>query len=150
MTGRKDFTDHEMPDAKIASALKRLLEKRVGTEEQRAQQYDRFLRGRLIAHMIYEDLRAMGAWEAVLGLSDQFSFRLHDNDVQDFDTRWDQALSAASEIPTDTVLEGLCKSKLQVSVRRQTVLALYEQENARNNEPPSNSRLKTKVRRHID
>ena len=100
--------------------------------------------------MIYEDLRAMGAWEAVLGLSDQFSIRLHDNDVQDFDTRWDQALSAASEIPTDTVLEGLCKSKLQVSVRRQTVLALYEQENARNNEPPSNSRLKTKVRRHID
>ena len=46
--------------------------------------------------MISEDLRAMGAWEVVLGLSDQFSIRLHDNDVQDFDTRWDQAPSAAS------------------------------------------------------
>ena len=146
-TGRKDFTDHEMPDC---VCIEETFRKRVCAEEQRAQQYDRFLRGRQIAHMVYEDFRAMGAWEAVLGLSDQFSFRLQDDDVQDFDTRWDQAVSAASEIPADTVLEGLCKSKLQDSVQLQTVLAVYEQENVRNNEPPNNSRLKTILRRHLD
>ena len=47
------------------------------------------------------------------------------DDVQDFDTRWDQALLAASEIPTETVLEGLYKSKLQDSVQLLTVLAMF-------------------------
>ena len=61
-----------------------------------------------------------------------------------------QALLAASEIPTEMVLEGLYKSKLQDSVQLETPLALYEQENIRNNEHPSLSRLKTSVRRHID
>ena len=83
-------------------------------------------------------------------LSDLFNIRLQNDDVQDFDTRWDHPLLAASEIPTEMVLEGLYKSKLQDYVQLQTVLALYEQENIRNNEPPSYSRLKTTVRRHID
>ena len=49
--------------------------------------------------MIYE------YFQAVQGLSDPFSLRLQDDDVQDFDTRWDEALCAASEIPTETVME---------------------------------------------
>ena len=53
-------------------------------------------------------------------------------------------------MPSETVLEGLHKSKLQDSVQRHTALAMYEQENVRNHEPPNYSRLKTKVRRHID
>ena len=72
------------------------------------------------------------------------------DDVQDFDTRRDQALLAASEIPTEMVLEGLYQSKLQDSVQLQTALALYEQENIRNNEQSSYSRLKTSARCHID
>ena len=58
-----------------------------------------------------------------------------------FDTRWDQALSAASEIPTELCRGGLYKSKFQDSVQLQTVLALYEKQNVRNNEPPNYSRL---------
>ena len=60
IVGRTDFPDYDMFDAKIASALKKLLDrhvnfrKRVSVEEQRAQKYDRFLRGRQIAYMIYE------------------------------------------------------------------------------------------------
>ena len=65
---RSDFTDYDMLDA--ASALKKLLthvhfRKRVSVEEQRAQQYDRVLRGRQIAYMIYWLFRATGADEAV-------------------------------------------------------------------------------------
>ena len=100
--------------------------------------------------MIYEHFRAAGAYEAVQGLSDLFNIRSHDGDVQDFDRRWDQALLTANEMPTEMILEGLCKLKLQDSVQRQTVLALYEQENIRNNGLPCFSRLKTAVRRHID
>ena len=60
--------------------------------------------------MIYEHFRATGAYDAAQGLSDLFYVRLQNDDVQDFDTRWDQALLTASEVPTEIVLEGLYKS----------------------------------------
>ena len=62
---------------------------------------------------IHEYFRAAGACEAVQGLSDLFSFRLQDDDVQDFDVRWDQALLSASDMPSDVILEGLYKSKFR-------------------------------------
>ena len=145
-----------MRDAMSASALKKLLDKhvrfrrRVSVEEQRAQKDDRFLRGRQIAYIIHEHFRATGVYEAVQGLSDLLNIRLQNGDAQCFDRRWDHALLAASEIPTEIVLEGLYQSELQDSVQLQTVWALYEQENIRNNEPPGYFRLKTTVRRHND
>ena len=95
-TGRTDFPDYDMLDAMIASVYKKLLRhvhfrKRASVEEQRAQKYDRFLRGTQIAYMLHEHFRATGAYEAVQGLSDLFNIRLQNDDVQDFDTRWDQA-----------------------------------------------------------
>ena len=53
--------------------------------------------------MIHEYFRATGANEAVQGLSNLFSFRLQNDDVQDFDVRWDQALLSASEMPSDVI-----------------------------------------------
>ena len=97
LQGGTIFTDCDMLDAVIASALKRLLDKhihfrkRVKVEVQRAQNFYRFLCGRQIAHMIYEHFRATGAFEAVQGLSHLFSISLQNDDVQDFDVRWDQA-----------------------------------------------------------
>ena len=112
----------------IASALKKVpthvhLRKRVSVEEQRAQKYDGFLRGRQIEHMIYEHFRATGAYEVVQGLSDLFNIRWNDDDVQDFDPKWDQALLSASEIPTEMLVEGLYKSKLQDSVQQSDCFA---------------------------
>ena len=78
------------------------------------------------------------------------STRLLDKHIQDFDVRWDQALLSASEIPTEMVLEGMYKSKLQDSVQLQTVLGLYDQETVRNNGQTSCLRLKTSVKLHID
>ena len=75
---------------------------------------------------------------------------MQNDDVQDFDVRWDQALVSASEIPTDVILEGLCKFKLQDSVQLQILLALYDQETVRNKGQTSHSRLKTSERPHID
>ena len=43
--------------------------------------------------MIYEHFRATGATK---GLSDLFNIRPQNDDVQDFDPRWDQAQLAAS------------------------------------------------------
>ena len=91
-----------MFDAMIASALKRLLgklihfRKRVSVEEQRAQKTSRFLRWRQIAHTIYEHFRATGVFEAVQRLSDLLKLHLQNDDVQDFDVRWDQSSPTVS------------------------------------------------------
>ena len=104
-----------------------------------------------IAYMIHELFRATRAHEAEQGLSDLFSIiRLQNDDVQDFDVRWDQALSSASDMPSDVILEGLYNSKLQNSAQLQTVLALYDQETVRNNGHTSYLRLKPAVKLDID
>ena len=71
------FLDFEMLDAKTACALKRIItnqyfRRRIDVEEQHAQKYDRILRRRHIADMVYEHVRATGAHQAALDLSDLF------------------------------------------------------------------------------
>ena len=60
--------DFEVLDAKIASALNRIIhntsfKKKISLEEQKAQKEDRFLRGGQIAHLIYQYFRVTGANE---------------------------------------------------------------------------------------
>ena len=81
ITGRTDFTDYDLLDAKIASALKKLItnmhfRRRVCTEEPPAQNETRFLRGRQMAFMKNEHLRATIAYDAAQGLSYLFNVRL--------------------------------------------------------------------------
>ena len=106
--------------------------------------------GDKIAYMVCEHFRATGAYEAVQGLSDFFTIGLQNDDVQDFDVLWDEALLSASEMPSDVILEGMYKSKLQDSVQLQTVLALYDHETARHNGKPNYQQLTTAVKLHID
>ena len=77
--------------------------------------------------MIYEYFRATGACKTVQGLADLVSMTVRNDDVQDFDVRWDHALLSVSEMPSDPILEGY-KSKLQNSAQLRTVMALYDQE----------------------
>ena len=74
--------------------------------------------------MFCEHSRAARACEAVQGLSDLFSIRLQNDDIQDFDVRRDRASLSASDMPSEIILEGLYKPKLQDSVQLQIVLAL--------------------------
>ena len=62
----------------------------------------------------------------------------------------DQALLSASDMPSDVIMEGLYKSKLQDPAQLQTVLALYDKETARNSGKPNCSQLKTAVKLHVD
>ena len=73
---------------------------------------------------------------------------LQKDDVQDFDVRWDHAPLTVSEMPSDLILEGLCKSKLQNSEQLRTVMALCDQEVARNSGTPNYQQLKTAVKLH--
>ena len=129
-----------MFDAMIASALKKLIKtqltfrKRVSVEKQRAHNSERFLRGRQLACMIYEFIRATGAHEAVQGFAEWVSMSLQNDVVQEFDVRWDHAPSSVSEMPSDPIREGLY---IQNSAQFRTVIALYDQDVARNNGTPN-------------
>ena len=57
--------------------------------------------------LLNDHSRATGSFDAAQGLSDLFGIRLHDDDVQDFDTRWDQALLAAIEV-AQVKITGFC------------------------------------------
>ena len=62
--------DSEVLDAKIASALNRIIhhshfKRRISLEERKAQKEDRFLRGRQNAYLIYEYFRITGANDSV-------------------------------------------------------------------------------------
>ena len=70
--------DFEVLDAKIASALNRIIhnshfKRSVSLEDQIAQKEDRFLRGREIAYLIYEYFRVTGANDSVENYADLFT-----------------------------------------------------------------------------
>ena len=68
--GRTPFLDFELIDARIASALNRIIhntrfKKKVSLKKMKAQKEDRFLRGRQIAFLIYEYFWVTGANDSV-------------------------------------------------------------------------------------
>ena len=102
--------------------------KKISVEEQRAQKDNRFQRGRQIAYLIYEYFRPTGSFDEIQGLSRLFSIKLENDDIQDFDLCWEQALLLTSDPPSDKVLESLYVSKLQDSSQAQKIMALCNQE----------------------
>ena len=93
----------EVLDARIASALNRIIhnshfKRRISLEEQKAQKQDRFLRGRQIAYLIYDYFRVTGAHDSVENYADLFTFSLRNDDIQEFDSKWDGILLSMTKI----------------------------------------------------
>ena len=125
--------DFEVFDAKIASALNRIIhstrfKRKVSLEEQKAQKEDRFLRGRQIAYLIYEYFRVTGANDSVDNDADLSTIVLRNDDIQEFDSKWDGIPLSMTKIPSDDILEGLYKLRIRVSEKLKTVLELYDLE----------------------
>ena len=73
--------DFEVLDARIASALNKIIhnshfKRKISLEEQKAQKEDRFLRGRQIAYLIYEQFRVTGSDCSVENYTDLCSLLL--------------------------------------------------------------------------
>ena len=73
---------------------------------------DRFLRGRQIAYLIYEYFRVTGANGSVENYTDLFTIGLRNDDIQEFDSKWDGILMSMTKIPPDDILEGLYKLRI--------------------------------------
>ena len=140
---------------KIAAALNKIIQnsqfkKKVSLEEQRAQKKDLILRGRQIAFLIYDYIRVIVAHDTVLDYADLFSVTLHEDNVQEFDTRWDEVLLSKSKIPSDDILESLYKLRIRESAQLETVLELYDMKIHQKISMPNYQKLKTMVKRSID
>ena len=145
----------EVLDARIASALNRIIhnshfKRRVSLEEQKAQKEDRFLRGRQIAYLIYEYFRVTGANDSVENYADLLTIGLRNDDIQEFDSKWDEILLSMTQVPPDDILEGLCKLRIRGSEKLKTVLDLYDLEIHQKKIGPDYHRLKTMVDRSIE
>ena len=79
-----------------------------GVREESRRTVDGLPRGSQIAYMIYDHFQATGASDAAQDLSDLFNVCLHDDDVQDFDTRWDQILLATSGVTSRGMSWKVC------------------------------------------
>ena len=151
----EDFPNFEMLDAKIASALNKIIQnsyfkEKVTLEEQKAQQEDWFLRGRQIAYMIHDYFRETGAHDTVLGYADLLSITLRNDNVQEFDRRWDDILLSMTKIPTDDVLESLYKLRIREYDQLKTVLDWYDRDIHQKTSMPNYQKLKTIVQRNIN
>ena len=117
----------EVLDAKIASALNKIIQntsfkKKVSLEEMKAQKEDRFFRGTQIVYLIYEYFRVIGANDSVENYTDLFTIVLRNDDIQEFDSKWDGILLSMTKIPPDDILESLYKFRTRESERLKTVL----------------------------
>ena len=145
----------EVLDARIASALNKIIhnshfKRQISLEEQKAQKEDRFLRGRQIAYLIYEQFRVTGTDDSVENYTDLFTIVLRNDDIQEFDSKWDGIFLSMTKIPHDDILEGLYKLRIRESEKLKTVLELYDLETHQKKLGPDNHRLKTMVKRSIE
>ena len=147
--------DFELFDARIASALNKIIQntrfkKKVSLQEMKAEKEDRFLRGRQIAYLIYEYFRVAGANDSVENYADLFTVVLRNDDIQEFDSKWDGILLSMTKIPSDDILEGLYKLRIRESEKLKTVLELYNMEIHQKKLGPDYHRWKTMVKRSME
>ena len=100
--------------------------------------------------MIYEYFRVTGAHDSVENYADLFTISLRNEDIQEFDSKWDGILFSMTKIPPDDILEGLYKLRIRESEKLKTVLELYDLEIHQIKKGPDYHRLITMVKRSIE
>ena len=70
-----------------------------GGNEMKGHKEDRFLRGRQIAYLIYEFFWVTGANDSVENYADLFTISLRNDDIQEFDSKWDEIILSMTQIP---------------------------------------------------
>ena len=100
--------------------------------------------------MICNYIRVTGAHDSVENYADLFTDSLRNDDVQEFDSKWDGIILSMTKIPSDDILEGLHKLTILESEKLKTVLELYDLETHQKKLGPDYHRLKSMVKRSIE
>ena len=116
-------------------------------EEQKAQKQDRFLRGRQIAYLICDYSRVTGIHDSVENYAELFTVSLRNDDVQEFDPKWDGIILSMTKIPLDDIVDGLNKNyeSLKNSRPHWNCMTCNQKQLG-----PVHHRLKTMVKRSIE
>ena len=124
--------------------------KRSVWRNKKPQKEESVRRGRQTAYLIYEYFQVTGANISVENYADLFTISLRNDDIQEFDSKWDGILLSMTKIPSDDILEGLYKLRIRESEKLKTVLELYDLEIHQKKIGPDYHRLKTMVKRSIE
>ena len=84
-------------------------------EERKTQQDNRFLKGRQIPHMMYDNFKTSGTGKALLDFNDLLSVQLKNENLQGLDTKWDEVLLTMTTVPDEDILETLHQKQLHFS-----------------------------------
>ena len=79
-----------------------------------------------------------------------FTIVLRNDDIQEFDSKWDGILLSMTKTPHDDILEGLYKLRIRESEKLKTVLELYDLETHQKKLGPDYHRLKAMVKRSTE
>ena len=82
--------------------------------------------------MIYDYFRVIGSHDSVENYTDLFTIILRNDDIQEFDSKWDGILLSRTKIPCDDILEGLYKFRIRESEKLKIVLEMYDEKDFRN------------------
>ena len=100
--------------------------------------------------MIYEQFWVTGTDSSVETYTDLFTIAVRNDDIQEFDSKWDGKLLSMTKIPHDDILEGLNTLRIRESEKLKTVLELYDLETHQKKLGPDYHRLKAMVKRSIE
>ena len=100
--------------------------------------------------MIYEYFRVTGANDSIENCTDLLTIVLRNDDIQEFDSKWNGILLSMTKIPHDDILEGLYKLRIRESEKVKIVLDLYDLETRQKKLERDYHRLKTMVKRSIE
>ena len=100
--------------------------------------------------MIYDYFRVTGANDSVDNYADLFTISPRNDDIQEFDSKWDGILLSMTKTPPDDILEGLYKLRIREPEKLKTVLELYYWETHQKKAGPDYHKLKTIVKRSIE
>ena len=79
-----------------------------------------------------------------------FTVVRRNDDIQEFDSKWDEILLSMTQIPSGDIVESLYKIRIRVSDKLKTVLELYNLEIHQKKAGPDYHRLKTVVKRSLE
>ena len=143
----------EVLDARITSALNRIIhnshfKRSISLEEQKVQKQDRFLRERQTTFLMYFPIT--GVNDSVENYVNIFTIVLRNDDIQEFDSKWDGILLSMTKIPSDDILQELYKLRIRGSEKLKTVLELYDLETHQKKIGSDYHRLKKLIKRRIE
>ena len=139
-----------MLDAKIASALNKIIQNSPLQEEGQSRGTESPVRGSVSTRKtdrFHDYFRVTGAHDTVLDYADLFSVTLHDDNIQEFDTRWYEVLLSMSKIPSDDILESLFKLRIRESRATQNRIGIVRHGDSSEFVDAIYQKLKTMVKR---